>query len=271
MCQCFCTITNSYTPIASRLRTVTHGNSTAFGCLRIITEGHGGTAISTCIGTEGLVIIKTYQVIAFIKTGTCIVSQRKSVRGLHACFVADSYAVVSNCARITTDSHRLCTLTDSACTNSNSIDILSCRIMTDGNTTALIRNARCRCRRVNGYFRTVTDGDTVLTFRFTRITNTDSCPCTHRHTVITASVCIITDSDTTVIFSLCTVTSCNRCPQDIRRHHNACQHNGNCCSTYHFRKYNRQRGTFRHVFCCFCHNDIAALCAIPNHFKYSIH
>ena len=271
MCQCFCTITNSYTPIASRLRTVTHGNSTAFGCLRIITEGHGGTAISTCIGTEGLVIIKTYQVIAFIKTGTCIVSQRKAVRGLYTCFVTDSYAVVSNCARITTDSHRLCTLTDSACTNSNSIDILSCRIMTDGDTTALICNTWCCRSRVNTYCSTMTDSDTVLAFRFRWIIFTNSSVCTHSHTIVTASICSVTNRDTTVVFSCRSDTIFNRCPQGIRRHHNACQHNGNCCSTYHFREYNRQRGTFRHVFCCFCHNNIAALCAIPNHFKYSIH
>ena len=240
-------------------------------CLRIITERHGRTTPSTCIGTEGLVIILTNQYIVFIKAGTGIIAQRKAVCRLHTCFVTNSYTVIGNCARITTNSYSLRTLTDSACTDSNCIDIFSCRIMTDSDTTALIRDARCRRCRVNGYCCTMTDCDTVLAFRFTRITNTDSCPCTHRHTIITASVCIITDSDTTVIFSLCTVTSCNRCPQGIRRHHNACQHNGNCCSTYHFREYNRQRGTFRHVLCSFCYNNIAALCAIPNHFKYSIH
>ena len=143
--------------------------------------------------------------------------------------------------------------------------------MTDSDTTAFIRNTRRRRCRVNTYCRTMTDSDTVLAFRFGRISFTDGSACSHSHTIITPSICAITNCDTTVIFSLCADTIFNRCPQDISRHHNTCQHNGNRCNTYHFRKYNRQRGTFRHVLCSFCYNNIAALCAIPNHFKYSIH
>ncbi|EQC64347.1 hypothetical protein HSIVP1_1318 [Veillonella parvula HSIVP1] len=179
--------------------------------------------------------------ISFIKSGTCIITKGKAVRGLYACFITDSYAVISNCARITTNSYSLRTLTDSACTNSNCIDILSCRIMTDGNTTALICNTWCCCSRVNTYCSTMTDSDTVLAFRFGWIIFTNSSVCTHSHTIVTASICSFTYSNTAVIFCCRTSTSCNRCPQRIRRHHNACQHNGNCCSTYHFRKYNRQR------------------------------
>ena len=97
------------------------------------------------------------------------------------------------------------------------------------------------------------------------------CTCTDSNRISTLSICAITNCDTTVIYSLCADTIFNRCPQSIGRNHNARQHNGNRCNSYHFRKYNRQRRPFRHVLCRFRYDYVTPLCTIPNYFKNSIH
>ena len=160
--QGFCTVTDSYAPVPSGLRTVPHGNGTAISSFRIITESHRGTAPGPGIGTEGLVIVSAYKHIIFIKTGAGIITQRKAVRRLCPSFVTDGHTVISNCTCITADRHCLRTLADSTGTESNRIDIFGCRIMPDCDPSALISNPRCCRGGVYCNIRTIPDGNPVL-------------------------------------------------------------------------------------------------------------